>query len=90
MTLLEAYEHSLSDGEGSGRKPGTVYGVQLQWKPLDEETGKPGRKKTWFALLKTREAALKQYRRMKENPVESEEVTFFMGEVTWSPLELPE
>lgn len=82
--MLDAYESSLKDGEGSGRKPSTVYGIQMAWKPEE------GRKKSLFYQLKTRDEALRLYRAMRKYPVENEEVTFLVGTVEWETLDLPE
>lgn len=89
-SLLEAYENSLKDGEGKGRRPSKVYAVEMVWRPLDPETGKLGRIKRWLCTFDTRASALSQYNIMKKHPVENEEVNFLVGTVEWEVEELPE
>lgn len=77
--LLEAYEASLKDGEGRGRKPSEVYAIEMTWKPED---GK--RKKTWFCMFQTKAMRNKQAEAMKKYPVADEEIRLLTGRIDWT------
>lgn len=98
--LLDAYDESLANGLGSGRKPGEMFAVQMKWRPpidgwelwmanLEGRKPKQPRVKTWFCLFPTRSAAKAQVERMRKHPVAGEEVSLFVGKIQWTEEPVP-
>lgn len=77
--LLEAYEASLKDGEGRGRKPSEVYAIEMTWKPEDAK-----RKKTWFCMFQTKAMRNKHFEHMQRYPVADEELRMLTGRIDWA------
>lgn len=77
--LLDAYEASLSDGEGRGRKPSEVYAIEMTFRPKGSR-----RKKSWFSIFRTKAKAKDTIEHMKKYPVADEEIRLLVGKVEWT------